>query len=356
MKRLKSLDVDEVSLVDIGANKKKFLVFKSKVGVNTMNFKKIAKALRIKKDAEGEEKKEAMKKAEKEPEVKKAEGEKVLSEGAQAALKAIGRILTPFKEEITDSDVDAILEELGIEFPHSEETEKSEKEEEELEPAVKAKEEEGDSDIKKLFAIPEEVKEEHAIEALNKAKEAMCDHLEKMGYAKYEEKQPAMKAKEEGEDEIEKSKYAHIFKAHKELVQKNADLEKTVNEMRKKDIEKELVQKSASFTHLGLKSEDVIEVLKVAKEVGEKHYEKVCKQYEALNEQAKKGGIFKEYGSSMTSGGASDATARLDAAVKSVVQKSDTKITFEQAYDKFLGTEEGKRLYAEAQSARPFGI
>jgi hypothetical protein len=344
MKRLKALDVDEVSLVDIGANKKKFLIFKSKSGSKKMGIKEAIKSLRVKKDVAGaeEDKKESAKKAN--DEVEKAE----LSEGAQAALKAIARILTPFKDELSDSDVDSVLSELGIDMGSEGEVVEASKEKGEDDEVEKAE----DEDLKKLFALPAEVKEEHAAEALNKAKEAMGEHLEKLGYEKYKsEEEPAMKSKE---DEVQKAKIDQIFKSNKELVQKNADLEKRINEMTSKESEKEVVQKAASFTHLGIKSEELVEVLKAAKTVGQKHYDTVCKQYAALNEQAKKSDIFKSYGSNLSNGGASDAEAKIDAAVREVVQKSGK--TQAQAYSDFMNTDEGKRLYGEMKAQRPGGI
>ena len=336
-----------------------------------MGLKNIVKSLRVKKDAEGE--KEAAKKAEgemaeKEDSVKKED----LSEGAKAALKAVARILTPFKEEISDSDVDGILADLGIQedagmMDEAEKMKKSKEDEDKKEAAKKSKEEddkkeaakkskedgEEEDDVKKLFAIPSDVKEEHAVEALSKAKEAMDEHLEKMGYAKYPDAEMAQKAK--GDDEVEKSKYSHVFKANKDLIQKAAKLEKELSDIRKENSTKEIVQKAASFDRLGLKKEDVIEVLTAAKEMGPTHYEKICKHYSALNEQAKTGSLFAELGSKLGNNGASDAEAKIDAAVAQIVQKSKG-VSKEQAYSDFLMTAEGKALYNEVKASRPGGI
>lgn len=344
MKRLKSLDVEEVSLVDIGANKKKFLIFKSKSGSKKMDFKKIAKSLRIRKSDEDD--KEMAKK-----DLEGGDAEpKELSEGAQAAMKAVARILMPFKEELSPEDMGAVCESLGMSEGADSDLEK-EKGDEDKDKMDMEKDKEGSEDLKKLFAIPEDVKEEHAAEALEKAKDAMGEHLEKLGYEKYKSEEPAMKSKE---DEVEKSKYAHVFKSNQDLIKKNADLEKIVKSMQAKELDKELVQKAASFTHLGLSKDDVVEVLKEAKNVSEKHYEKVCKQYSALNEQAKKSNMFGEVGSRLSNNGASDAEAKIDAAVATIVKKAG--VTKEQAYTDFMTTAEGKDLYREMKSTRPNGI
>ena len=381
MKRLKSLDVDEVSLVDIGANKKKFLVFKSKCGSKNMkiDLRKVAKSLLAKADEKAPEKEEANGK-EKETEkcdTQKAEGDMAptpesavhkLSERAEAALKAVGRILTPVKDEISDEEVDKVLKEIGMKFPHAEgeqaekaEGEQAEKAEGEEKPesdaavpGVHKEAEEGkDEELKKLFAIPETVKEEHAVEALKVAKEAMSGHLEKLGYRQAPDAQPAMKAKEEeGKDEKEVEK---IFKAHKDLVKKNADLEAKIKDMEKAEVQKELVQKAASFKNISLKQEDVIEVLSSAKELGEKHYEKVCKQYEAMDAQIAKGGLFSTLGTTASNEGAASAEAKISAAVNEIVKKAGN-VTKEQAEAEFLQTAEGKALYGEMKSHRPYGI
>jgi hypothetical protein len=355
MKRLKALDVDEISLVDIGANKKKFLVFKSKSGSNKMSLKNVIKSLRVKKAApdmeEEEKKKEAAKKAkedeEKEAAKKAAEGDMLpgkdsavhkVSEGAEAALKAIARILTPFKDELKGEHIEQALKEVGIGKA----------------PAAAA--EEGapnkDEELKKLFAIPEDVKEEHAAEALSKAQEAMGSHLEKLGYRKYGDEQISEKAKEE--DEVHKAKYEKIQKAHTDLIKKNADLEAKIKDIEKKECEKEIVQKAASFTKLGLKQEDVVEVLRAAKEMSPKHYETVCKHYTALNEQAKCGSLFAELGSGLANTGASEAEAKIDAAVNEIVKKSGKSQA--ECYTDFIQSDEGKKLYAEMKQNRPNGI
>jgi hypothetical protein len=364
MKRLKNLDVDEVSLVDIGANKKKFLIFKNKSGEHSMsktesNFSKIAKALKIKKDAEGDKEKPVMK-----------EDAAGLSEGAQAALKAVERILMPFKSEVSDNDLDAILSKLGISVDGGAAPVEMNKEAEAPIEMEKEKED-GMEAMMKEFALPASVKEEHAAEALSKAKDAMSEHLEKLGYQKYpspemtekmkkekDDKEEMAKDKEGDKEEMEKSvqkaKDADlIFKAHKELIQKNLDLQKKIDTMSEDTVKKEIVQKAASF-NIGLNQSDLVEVLTQARKVSPAHYEKVCKQFETLGSQNKTSSLFMELGSSMANS-AAGVEAKIDAAVDAIVKKS-SGVSKEKAYSDFMETEEGRKLYAEMKKERPNGI
>lgn len=225
MKRLSDLTPHEVSLVPRGANKKKFLIFKSRKGnemsktteiqnmINAVDAKTMAGIDKVlkgmskmgkTKKTEGKEspgdkamKMKKMKKMKKDMNgdlmprkdsaafkdagaANQATDEGVshahtpLSDRAQAALKATARILAPFKDEITDDHMDAIQGELGIGSNEDEETPHDDDEGE-------------DGDVEMSAAYPEEIEDEHHAEALDMAKKAYGAHLEKMGYRKYQD-------------------------------------------------------------------------------------------------------------------------------------------------------------------------
>ena len=399
MKKLYDLDPYEVSLVDEGANRKKFLIFKSRKGkqmaanqeirnliesVDPKKMKKVEKVLKSLHSMKHDEEAAKSKHEQHEKEFKKSfehedhdevhkESEDPLSERAQAALKAVARILAPFKDEIHDGHLDAVQHEVGIkDSPHHTEA---------------ATDEVGEHEVGKEVAYPQEVKEEHHVEALKAAKEAYKNHIEKLGYQKYPAKQMEQKCTEKSKEEekeeesVDKSAVSKsaldltafpkeqraqlemIFKANndlqkqnKELVQKQAKLEKDLSARIEAEKEREYVAKAAEFRHVGLPLAEVIETLKDAAKLGEKSYERVCKQFEAINEQISKGGLFSEIGSRQSSGGGNDAEAKLERLVDSVVQKSEGKHSRDEIYAEVLQTKEGKRLYAEMKSKRPGGI
>lgn len=397
MKRLSSLKTDEVSLVGKGANKKKFLIYKNSEGkpmptpaqeiqnlINKVdpkvmaNVEKVVKGMKIKK-FEAEEGKD---KAEKEHGSDMLPGKDSaahkdgagagLSDRAQAALKAVARIIAPFKDELSDDHMDAVQDAVGI---HSDKTEDGVGKDH-------------------MAAIPEGVSDEHHAEALDMAKKAYGAHLEKMGYRKYPDQQPENTNKskhgleddddddEDGEDDVDKSAVTKsasldlsafpekqrgqlelIFKANNELAEKNKELvqkadklEKAIADRDAKDEHREIVQKAEEFTHLGLPKEEIIEQLKDAKKMGEKSYARVCKSFETLNVQSKESGLFKELGSRQGGTGVGDAEAKLERLVDTVVQKSEGGMSRAAIYDEVLKTDEGKKLYAEMKRNRPGGI
>jgi len=380
MRKLFSLDPKEVSLVTRAANKKKFLITKAH-GEVQMNEKeiqtlvttidkptlgridKILKAFGMKKD-------ESKDNAEKEIHVdidshkdESEEGGEIekeesapLSDRAQAALKAVARILAPFKEEIKDEHLDAIQQELGMMEGKDEELEKGQ------------------------MAQPQkEISKEHSAEAMEEAKKAYKSHLEKLGYRKYPDEEVAQKSKsvlDEGDDEeeedVSKEKVAKsevdlsafpkeqrthlemIFKSNAELVTKNADLEKQLNAEREARIQKEFSERAAQFKHLG----DTNEIAAILKSLSEKDPEAFKKTETILktaNDQIAKGELFKELGT-RTGGSVGDAEGRLNALVDSVVQKSGNTKTKEQIYAEVLESSEGRKLYSDMMNSRPGGI
>ena len=388
MKKLFNLDAAEVSLVDKGANKKKFLIFKSRKGkpmpakiseavreVMSMpsdvasRMEKVVKAM-------GCEKAEGDMPPKKDSHVFKGpEHEKPLSDRAQAALKAVGRILHPHKDEIHAGHVGAVAHEVGLadhSDPQRGEVEQAEGEDK------RPMEHEDHDEIEMSKAIPEDVEEEHHVEAIGMAKKAYKAHLEKMGYRKYPDEQPAQKAKagmndeeeedEEEEGQMKKSKVAKsvdlsafpkgqrgqleaIFKSNQELIRKNEALEEQLKAREEREKDREIIAKAESFRFVGLATEDIADSLRDAAKVGPKSFERICKQFEALNEQGRTADLFSVKGTAATHA-VGNAEAKLEALVDSVVQKSGGAKSREEIYDEVCQTPEGKRLYRESQQKR----
>jgi len=388
MRKLYDLDVSEVSLVPRGANKKKFLVYKSHEGKIMNDIKTSVRQMIAGVDPKVMEKVEAvvksMYKADAPPQpgapVERQENEqaagKELSPHAQAALKAVGRIMAPHKEELNQGHVKAVMKEVGLADHEASES--------------PAKEQAEEGAMQKGVGNPEKVKEEHKIEALEKAKEAYKAHMEKLGNKMYPDAEMQQKAVAEenessamlkglhdeeesdedeeygqGEEDIGKAlvaksekllknlspaeakKLESIFKAQNELIKKNAELSKVVKAQEEEKKEAELVAKADSFTHLGLKKEDLLEQLKLAKAAGEKAFALVCKNFESMNNQAKNGGLFKEIGSRLPANGSGSSEAKIEALVDSIVAKTGAEKSRAQIYDEVTQTPEGKKLLAE---------
>lgn len=280
-----------------------------------------------------------------------AAGQQPMSERAQAALKAVARILTPFKDEISGDHVAAVQQEIGM----------------------------GCDNKVEMSQFPEKFSDQqHA-------------QLEKMGYRKYPDQQPkvgtaavdksveAADSKNQ-EDEVDKvtkidlsafpkeqaGQLQSVFKAmedlqesNKTLVQKNGDLEKQLKEERDVRVLKGFEEKAKGFTHLSANSSELAQIMKTMAESDPKQYEKIEAVLTAANEQIRvaktmPGGLLGEIGS-RTQGSGSGPDNKLDALVDSHVAKSTGK-TREQVYDEVLKTTEGKRLYAEYKASRPHGI
>lgn len=393
MKELYDLDTREVSFVPRGANKRKILVFKSsdeapkddphQVSKKTMASVTQAVSTMVRKESvSGEE--------------EQVQG---LSARAQAALKAVSRILAPFKDEITDKHLDAIQEELGIQTDEPEdvaegkeeidmkrpegvsdeehkvamakaedaykahigkakcddvEKAKAEKETQDLEKAKAAKEAEEKESAEKAKAA----KEASEKEAAEKAKESLAAKIKKQDDEEMEdeemEKSKIAKSSVLAEvPEAARPKLEAIFKSYddhqRKLIEKASNLEAQIAARNEADLTRELIEKSASFTHVGIPGEEIVETLRDAKKIGEKSYERVCKQFETMNETAKKSGMFQEIGSKLGNANAGDPMAQLEALVDSYVEKSDAGKTRAEIYDTVLKSAEGKRLYALAQ-------
>lgn len=356
MQKLYDLDAAEVSLVPRGANKKKFLIFKNDGGdsmpVDTQDLLE-----EIKKSSP-----EALRAVEKvlkeydmamkaNPQAGQQGQMPVVDERAMAALKAVARILAPFKSQITPELVNQVLKSIGIGAdpnpgagaggaaqgdpnknpnPQQQPVNKSATTDTEDEmPKEEILKADGTIDFSK---VPENVRP--VLEVIHKSHTDLVK----------QNKEIVQK-----NDDLEKQ--------NKEIVQKNLDLEKKVSDQASAVREKEIVAKADSFTHLGIPKEDVVMQLKLADGAGKETFEKVCKNFEAISKQNKEGSLFKELGSNQPSGGTTnDAYEKIEKMAEAYVAKSSEKITKEAAMEIVMKTSEGQKLYAEYKSGRKDGI
>lgn len=383
MRQLYELDPEEVSLVPRGANKKKFLITKSSKGNRMPAEKKIENAVReavagvdaaTMKKVETVVKAMTMTKAAPPSDgtaAPSSDAGQPLSDHAQAALKAMGRIGAPFKDEINQSHIAQVMNEVGVGAGQEQPGDNPTKE----------------GKVEMSMEAPEGVSSEDHTQGMDEAHKAYMGHMEKLGYQKYPSPQPTTKAKasdEEEEDEGEEDDVSKtavtkgdsgldlsafpkeqrpqleaIFKSfgekNKELVEKNANLEKELRTERDERVSKEFKEKATAFKHLGTNTDDLAKVMKSMSEKDPESFKVLEKTLKAADEQIAKGDLFKELGSK---GGTSvgDAEAKLDALVDSVVQKSGGEKTRDQIYSEVLKTAEGKRLYKEYKSSRPGGV
>lgn len=383
MKRLYDLDPAEVSLVGKAANKKKFLVFKSRKGnemsksvdtimkaVDEKTMARIEKSLKlvpVKKDGgDMAPRKDSAVFKEGDEQQPQEHG---LSDQAHAAMKAVSRILAPHKEELNKGHLEAVAHELGMGDSVTEKTDGMES------PGDKAGSQ---------MAIPEDVKEEHHMGALGEAQKAYSAHLEKMGYRKYADQQPTEKSKKlesddsdtSEEDDVSKTAVSKsdkgldlssfpenqraqlelIFKSNQELVQKNLDLEKQLNDEKDLRVTKEFQERVKSFKHLGANSDELATVLKSLNATNPEAAKKIESVLKAADTQLGTKDLYTELGSRVSKSSAGSPEAKLDALVDSFVQKSDGEKSREQIYEDVLMSAEGQRLYAEMKSSRPNGI
>ena len=345
-----------------------------------------------------------------------------LTEEANAAIKAIVRILGGFKDQLDPQLLHEVLEIVGFKLGATPDAEAEANEggvapvgaegEESVdgvdaanesgepgEPVDGEKEpKEGWSEIDQGDAAKDgendspEVKPEHMAAAAKVANDAFKSHLGKLGYQKPPEARMAIKGKvsqpkggivppersankqqpvvgAKGEavtkavestvdlsqvDPKVREQVELVFKSNAELVKKAADLEAKIMERDAADRNRELVQKAAAWQNLGLPQETIVAQLKDADSVGKESFERICKSFDALNEQASKGGLFSELGSSMQTpaGGSPDQMwDRIEKAAEGVVKKS-AGMSREKAIELFLMTADGSKMYAEYKNAK----
>ena len=365
MKQLKNLEASEVSLVPVGANRKRFLVLKEGQPEQSSALDRIVRTIV----------KNFGKKDDDDKLNEKLDG---LSPAAQTAARAIGRIAAPHADELTGDHVKAVLSEAGIGGAENTEPNGGSKmKKEHMESAKKAAEDAYKETMKKLGyqKYPEgklQMKEvtDNAEKMLGGSERDEGEEKEKEKAAKAE-KEKAMKEyfKADGSIDVEavaKSTDADpvlvaIAKMHaqaesrvKAAETKASETERVLKEHRESVRKEELVRKAKEFKHLRL--EDVQKSLELADKAGAEEYTRVVKMFESMDAQIAKGNLFAENGSAGMSAGSGDAWTKIEKAADGIVQKSAEKITKEMAGADFLNTPEGMELYTQHQAARPNGI
>lgn len=323
-----------------------------------------------------------------------------LDDKAQSAIKAVVRILTPFKESLSGPLIHEVLDAAGFQMAAAE----------------NQKGDHMESKAGSATMSPEKVKSEHHIEAMKVAKEAYKSHMAKLGYQKYPTEEIAQKDgdqpygekgkvvgddhvqdeeqegtihdpagaeksmekafghqmeddddDEDGEEMEKNQKIAksllkglpkesrkaleHVFKAQSELIEKNSELQNKLEAVTKTARRRDFIEKAAGFSHLGVDREKLADTFLALSESAPEQLDAVQKMLSAANEQVKKGNLFKEFGSSQgTSGG--DAWARLEQAAVGFVAKSGEKLTKEESVARFLETTEGKNMYSEYTASK----
>lgn len=359
MNKLYELDPAEISLVKKGANKRKFLTWKSKQGAP------VAKKKPVKKDAVDPAMAAAAKPA--------------LSDRAKAAIQAVVRILSPFKGEVTDADLDQALVEGGVlaaggsagdveklgkdqvndPAAHPSVATNAEKEDDDEED----EEEDDDAeDVSKGMNAIKEIVDKYCNYAAMNAKKEFPQGGKQVADEKDKAKKSVMKA--DGTIDLEavpaeiRPMVEAIYKGQADLVKKNDDLTKQLADERKERREKEFTAKADGFKHYtGDKKELAVKLMKL-QDADKDLYADFVKQLESID--AEKETVHKqltsEKGSSLSSGAVGDVEQKIDAAVKDIVQKSADKISPEQAYSQFIQTPAGQELYSQYKSGRKDGI
>lgn len=302
-----------------------------------------------------------------------------LDEKAQTALKAAARILSPFAEVLPPDLLDAVMgaaglgqhedggqpgegaagaeHELGKEFPPKKDEAAGGGDGDEHEP--------DEDDVQKLGDGPGAGKQPNATQ--NKGPGA-----EGKGDKKFTEHdgsvhKPDMKVQGGGNPMNKVTKadgtldlsgvpaavrpaVEALYKGQQDAVKKAADLEKELAAEKKIRVEKEYKEKAAGFKNLGTDQEMLAKVLK-----GEATEEERTAVLKALDEQASKGKLFAEFGSQQAAAG-NTTYEQIEKAAEAYVAKSGEKITKAESVEKFLLTDEGKKMYSQYTAQRPGGI
>lgn len=385
--RLHSLKAAEVSPVPRGAIDRTFVVLKDADAAEQA--KHISKAVESVKSTPPSiirKIKKVLKSFQKKPD---EDGESQPGEGldpdAQVALEAVGRILAPHKDQITDAHVDAVQEMVGIQGDG------------------------GGSDQDPDGEEGDDVKPQDLQKAQEAGLKAYGEELKKLGYQKYPEAELTMKAKKKlpsgekneedddadgDEEEEDMSKEATqvakpilkedgsinleavpaemrpfaevIAKQHaatsaelKVAKEQNVKLEKQLSDDRASVRKGEIERIAKSFD--ALDPVFVQTTLEIADAAGKEKFDAVLKGFGAQQAQAKESAIFKTIGSgqSMGGGGTDSEYAKIQKAVEQVVQKSAeagkpiSKAAAEEQY--FLNNPEAYTVLKSQRQARPDG-
>lgn len=374
MQKLEKLKANEVSLVPQGANRRRFMVFKSAPKMSTQE--ELQKAI-ASTDQETMKRVGAVldKHITNDP-----EGNGVV----RTVMQAMSRIASTVKGKISPQAMHDCVDAVGFQL-----TDDASGNGEGLSGGAGANsvgESPSHGETENMAGKMKMVPKEDLEKAADCAQKAYDEHMNKLGYPKYPDAQIQMKSKsgpavskemddeDDGEDvekganmKIDAEKMAKvdaIFKAFEDVTKENKDLKTEVAALQLVNKQRELVQVAKSFVGLSIPQDMIVQTLIDAEKVGKESFDRVVKQYEMMAEQTRVaksfgGDLFSEKGSSLPGGGghgSESAWAKIEKAAAAVVQKSDGKITTAQGIADYLSTPEGVRLYAEHQAGRKDGI
>lgn len=396
MNHLHSLEPKEVSFVKRAANRKKFIVYKKD---QAMTKKELLAHLAACDPQDLERAHQAISKA-----ATLGPDESRLSDSAQTALKAVARIVAPFKNEISADDLSAVMSAMGIgsKSPAGKDIDDTDQDDvdaaagidlpaREVEMSAHTNVHKGDSNVasekdddKKAQGdepmwkadAPKGVDEKMHKQAMKMAKNAYMAHMKTKDGAEKSDAADTDKD-DEGKDMADKSvnksavaldslpedqreQLEAVFKSHQELAERNAELvqksQKLADDLKvERDIRlhKEFIAKAESFSHLSADKEVLADVLKGFHDRGDvagmQKLEGVLKAADAQAKMADRHGLLSELGSRQGAPKGSGAQAELDALVDGHVAKSNGG-SRAAAMDAVLKTDAGRALYAQIYS------
>ena len=383
-RRLSNLYTGEISFVDAPANERDFIVTKRRKPMHSPAEKEVLQRLK----SLSPETEARLSAFEAKGRVRKmaADGsDKSLTPGAMAALKAVGRLLAPYADEVTDGDMLALMVELGMVPPDAVDAETSAEAEALAADATDTPEGEaasqdnaetaGDAEVAADEAQPTEgeaqsldmakpqavAQEDHdkamqvatavyneklkagasAEDARAAASDAYLTALHEAGYTVEKRAQakedsmtssakvtknaaPALDAGQRAYiNQLIEARFCELAAQNKDLVEKNAKLHSDVAVEREDRLNREYANKAAEFANLGEQGE-VAALLKSAhgNEAETNRLMKVLKAANAQADQAARhGSLFTEYGSKL-GGGAPTAESEISSLVNEIVEKS----------------------------------
>ncbi len=313
MKRLHDLEPAEVSLVDKGANKKKFLILKNDSStIAEPEDKRMAKDL---KQASAEQSPEKINKEHHE------EALKVAKAAYSSHIAKLGGRMYP----------DAVMTQKAADDKEKEDVEKAKKEE--MEKADKEKMEKAEKEKMEKAAIVKAESEKVSKQSVEKGTE-----MEKLDLSSVpKEVRPAVEA---------------IYKSNQELVAKAEQIQKELVIERNLRRKGEFVAKAAVYKNLGISTDDLASTLMTIADASPEAVEKIEKMLATADAQVAKGDLFKEIGSSRASK-VGPTWEAIEKAAEGAVAKSGVSISKAEAVTKFLETPEGSAMYTAYMSEHP---
>jgi len=132
-----------------------------------------------------------------------------------------------------------------------------------------------------------------------------------------------------------KEQIDQLFKSQEEAIKKAEALEASLNEEKDKRLTEEALAIAKGFSHLPIKPEDFAKVIKELKATAPGSWAEVEKALTAADKVIAEGKLFEEIGSGARTT-VSSIMGKINAMADGIIQKSEIKLTREQAIDKVL--------------------